>query len=287
MIKTDQKYYHFVVIKEKKENGIISCIDYLKNLSDQKREPINSRNFPKLNHFSFVTNIQYSTSGVTDFSILENKLPPYRYDVVYYNVEEKAVNLLILVFPFSKFAKDMIEKLRVEHGLLRTCSFSAVDIPRAISLNMEDQYTSKYLTKTRISNIEVTLKGEVNLSSIRMTGDNPLKSLTYKALLETKQKIESSNNLEQSKAEINNGKRNTIYENKKIVLACELISDKGKSFGAKIHVDTFGNFKFYLHQNGINFRILPNLLKELLYLECLHETSINPLLRDTPSSDIL
>jgi len=32
---------------------------------------------------------------------------------------------------------------------------------------------------------------------------------------------------------------------------------------------------------------LPNLIKELFQLDCLKETSINPLLRDTPTFDII
>ena len=48
---------------------------------------------------------------------------------------------------------------------------------------------------------------------------------------------------------------------------------------ARIHVDTYGNFRFYVHMKGANLVAIPYFLQLLVSTECLGSVAVNPLLR--------
>ena len=195
-----------------------------------------------------------------DFSINQNGEPPFHYDI--FAILLKQSNLLIVGFPFRLLAKSTIANLISHKSLLKKGNFVKANLNNLIKVNpftdfFEENFTSYF------SSLDLTLTGDTNITSVNLDGDKPLESTLYKSVF-LKLINEDECKLERCtlKCETTPNNSNNIIKSK-----------------ANIHVDQFGNYKFYIHGSGKNIITIPYIFTMLNKYECLESTLINPINR--------
>jgi hypothetical protein len=263
----DQRYYHFVVIEEQKG---LSLGAYWRKVGDL-REPARSLSFTDgdfvVQHRKLRSRRGYARGAVGEkLSEKGDGKPPFLYDVVAMKASLSAASFLIIGFPFAGLALDTVRELIDDHGLLRLGHFVAVDVPGLVGV-MEKGFPVPYRDlASRAVGVQFVVKHDKNLTAIRMGGDDPLSAEIYVRYL--RQKMHS--------------KRMSPDQ---CVLACEREWPPGpawngsRSFRSRIHFDTNGNFKFYVHQHCENIRLLPYALGQLREADLLRRVAHNPLLK--------
>jgi hypothetical protein len=200
-------------------------------------------------------------------SVSKDGSPPYLYDVFAIRLRFHAKTYFVFVFPFAALAREIVDRLIITYNLRRRCDLLRVDLPLLIQHSELPSEVKQ--VRTNIVGLQVTVPDDPALSSLSLGGDNPMKSSIYRSFLQEPIR-----------------KGTTILE--QCILACELqlsgenpdqlAVDQRKS-RARVHLDAFGNFKFYLHINGENLITVPYLIQRLISLDCLDTVSINPLHR--------
>ena len=171
-------------------------------------------------------------------------------------------------FPFLGLASDVITKIITSGDISSSPDFLTVKV-RDLVARFEEEAQTKFKDLTaEVVGLQFVVVNDKNLSRMRIGGDDPLKATIYRDFLSGQFKSEAIN------PDV-------------CVLSCEREWDyahSGKSSGrrmlrSRVHLDLFGNFKFYAHLGCINVQLVPYVLELLNTLKCLDGTSENPLPR--------
>lgn len=254
----DQRYFHFIVLRKL---GDRILTNYLSNIGKSitiERQDFNLANLNfDIQHNQVTSDIPYTRGLVLEnVSTSKDGMPPYNYDLFSFRIESKAQTLFVFAFPFASLGRDIVDNLIAnKSGILLK-----VEVPKLIKIGEREQNLLKEPLRTHIVGFHVVIVDDPTISSLSLGGDDPLKSDIYRDYL-----------------------KSSIYTDKIIpdqcVLACELLDSKEMSTRARIHMDAFGNFKFYVHIKTANLVAIPFLLQKLSSLKCFDEISTNPLRR--------
>lgn len=255
-----QRYYHVVAYES--NNNLYTLQSFWKDCGILKKENIISHDLENfvIEQGKLVTDIKYHF-GEEGFSLNDDDKAPYKYDL--FAVRLKKQNLLIFGFPFKNIAREKLQKIIGQKKILEKGNFIKTDLNKLIKHSNKQTQFSNDSFITHFSGVELVLTAETNISSVNLDGDMPLESNLYR-------------NVFLDKVENNECKL------EKCSLKCETIEHKSNSIPktkSNIHLDLFGNYKFYVHQSGKNIFTIPFLFEMLSKLKCLKTTLINPILR--------
>lgn len=290
MIFVEQKYYHFVVLKEKLNGGFTTLLKKIKELSTDPNPKVELEYSVPLKLIPFVTseNFTYEINyeeekgdQIKNSDSYVYKREEYRpvsfcYDIWHYKINENGINALILLSPFAGLLKYIFKNIG-EDEVDQLCSFYRADINKFIGLIAGDNLLDlKHLTTLGISNLEISFKGDDCLTSMKLTGRNPLNSQTYT-------QIKNAGYLTSAPDDNNHNKEDKTLKNNRLILNGQLLHKNATRMRAKIHVDKFGSFKVYIHAGFKNMSLIPVVFKELSQLNCVEEVNINPVIRPKSS----
>ena len=266
-ILVDQRHFYFIALRD---IGGYRLSDYWEQAGNivmpgQKSTDVIDPEF-EIQHRRLRSAIPYPRGKTLEaVSVSGDKSAPYLYDIFALRIIIGTHSYFIFAFPFAALAREVIDRLIETYHLQRKCDILKVDLPLLIK-NRELQSETGEM-RAHLVGLRVVISGDPALSSLSLGGDDPLESAIYRNYLQRP---------------ISEG--STILE--QCVLACELEYSFGsgdpvkpRKLRTRMHIDAFGNFKFYVHINGENFIIVPYLLKQLRSLNCLNNVSVNPLHR--------
>jgi hypothetical protein len=206
-----------------------------------------------INHLRIESNKQYfSGDGEIDFYLDKNSQPPYIYDILLF--EYPKTGIIVLCMPFKKLAVDIIDSLIKEYNILVTASFLKTDLSKLVASN--NKYTDLTLDSNHFTLRGIILKNKdatSTLSSLQLIGKKPIESPIYK------------NYLQQFIS-------NETFGIKKVTVQC--LSQKSKS---SMLIDYLGNYKFFINEKGNNIKCIDSIFHLLNHLDCLLDTSKNPI----------
>ncbi len=250
-----QRYFHLVAIKS--ETDILKNESLLKELGFKIEKNYDEIDEIEILQLSIISNIPFYR-GEQDFSVKGNNMAPFKYDSMLINLVKLKISILCL--PFKLLTKVVIESLINNHKLLSKNTFVKVDLDKLIKSNDEHtDYVDNDISYF-FSSVNLTLTEESALSSVKLDGDKPLDSMLYKSIFKEKI-LEGKCKLE-----------------KCILKSSTSISNKPNIPNTKsaMHVDKYGNYKFYMHSTGNNITTVPLVFEHINKMECLIETPINP-----------
>lgn len=205
--------------------------------------------------FRMESNTQYfKGEGSEEYYLNKHGLPPYIYNIIV--LRNIKANVLILCVPFKKLIIEIVDSLINEFKILTNSRFVKIDLEKLINYNK--QYTDFRLDKSHFVLYSIILKtnGESYLSSLKLLGKKPLDSILYKKYI-----------------------RNMISNNefgiKRIAIKCK----KSYNVIASLHIDRFGNYKFFLNEKGRNLACINDVFSLLNNLKCFIYTFNNPTLQ--------
>lgn len=253
-INLTKRYYHFVVISKKNNlnmSDIWNIVPYKlsKHLSHKVTKKLLGM---EIQHRQIETNEPFVQRGEEN----ENQKPPYFTDIFILQVD----NYLILLYPFKIIARRCIEELLAK---LNGLEFWKLNMNNFIQSNFENT-AKQIVTDLGISvlGINVAVKGVDNINSVSIEGEHPLDSNFYKDSLKTP--IEAGT---------------YTIDNILIKSSIAITTNSYPKSRAKVHLDFFGNGKFFIHIGGKNLLSMALLWKSLLESKCLYSTEENPIPR--------
>jgi hypothetical protein len=268
---TDQRYYHFVALRD---NGRYSLPVYWRQIGDvaplsgEQRDVSTSTS--EVQHRQLKLPKPYARGGVLQaISKSKDGSPPYLYDLFGIKTRLGRDAFFVLVFPFAGLALDMVTTLIAQHNLLRAGELQRVDLGTLVKCFENGAQTEFHDLISQVVALQFVVADDKCLSGMRLGGDDPLNSKIYRESL---------------RPEV---KRGFLHPDL-CVLSCEqewrraTHGDDSQGHGtirSRLHIDAFGNFKFYVHIGCCNIPLIPYALGLLYSLKCLQKTSGNPLLR--------
>lgn len=264
----DQRHFHSIVLRD---TGGYSLTEYWKQLGNtvmgRQMDEITYPDF-EIEHRRLRDNFPYPRGKLLEIvSASHDGSPPYFYDLFALRIKYGRSTYFVFAFPFAALGRVIVDNLINNHGLRKRCDILKVQL--SVLVQHERRSEESGQLRTKVVGLHVVIPGDPLLTSLTLGGDNPMGSTLYRDYLqEPIQKGQS-----------------TLEE---CVLACELEQSTDKPAKAleverhlrsRMHMDQFGNFKFYVHVRGGNLVIIPHLLKKLISLNCLDRASQNPLNR--------
>lgn len=265
----DQRYYHFVVLRD---GGGFSLPAYWKRIGNVL-EPTRSAAFSEdrfvVQHRK-LRSAKAFARGVVSQALSEHGegRPPYLYDLVGARVELRDASYFLLGFPFVGLALDVVGDLLSSGGLVKTGEFVGVDVPKLVDV-MEKGVVNRFEEiSTRVVSLQFVVTDDKSLTAVRLGGDDPLSAEIYLKFL--RRRVLSG-----------------FVRPDLCVLACEkewrpgkeVTSGGGRPFRSRLRVDGHGNFRFYAHVDCSNLRLLPYAIGQLRAAACLRRVLSNPLSR--------
>lgn len=266
-LKLEQHYFHFIVLGNVASLSLVDCWKHIGKVR-RTQSPIVSHDGFEIEHRVLNSDEPYSRSDIAA-SVRGDSKGPFPYDVFAMKVRTKRNAYIVAAFPFAALARDTVGTLRRAVSARKRVDFQKANVASLIGQADNGIVADDF--RAGVVGIQVASKGDPDLRSVCLGGEHPLKSSLYKEFLQTQ--IEKE------------GKKFRIEH---CILACELdqprdeLSDHGRTtptLRSRARIDTFGNFKFYIHLGGANLIVIPRLLQVLDGLKCLDRVAINPLLR--------
>ncbi|MDL5051914.1 hypothetical protein QQ054_38570 [Oscillatoria amoena NRMC-F 0135] len=248
----DKRYYYFVAL----EGNLLDLKSIIYNCLNIKtvKNSFNSDSYD-IENVIVESNLQFFNSN-QDNSVNGDGQPPFQYTVFIVGIPNSEI--LVLGFPFKSLAKEITNKLSLDRNLLKSGSYLK---PRFDDLILLDE--SKFTNDDwlmNFSSLDLELGGESDVSSVRLSGDRPINSTLYKkTFLSLIKKDECSL---------------TGCSLKCQVVSSEYLVTRSR---ANIHVDLYGNYKFYVHTSGRNVNTIAYLFIFLKKYNCIKSTFINPI----------
>lgn len=259
---------HYVIALQFKGDSNYTIDNYWRDCKEQK--PIEKAvtkliDDYEVSHYKYITDISHhrGTNRVFSYNTEKNKRgeliqeKPYCYDL--FAIRMSQSNIMILVFPFKELAEVILERLRGRKVMI-LADFIKPVLTSLLMIGHSEEFKGNEYT-SRFSSVDLTLGNNPNLTSVCLTGDRPLETKIYKDIF--KRIV---------------GKESTLDK-----CALKFESDQPAPGLAKstanIHMDRFGNYKFYLHASSNNLLSLAALFRLLESYDCLEFTSSNPLNR--------
>ncbi len=263
-----KRYYHFIVLRKIEKysfsefwnniGSIFTGVHYSKNIS--------FKNF-EIQHKRLKSNTLFARGALfKEISLNKDGNPPYLYDLFAIKTSILSDEFYLLIFPFSAMARIVIDNLITKHLLRKMCDIITARVPSIIlteDLNIDEEID------TSVVSLDIVIKDDNNLSLLKIGGDSPLNSDLFKNHV--------LNNINEK-----------YFNPYKCGLSCGLsYSDDSLSHSirSRVHMDIFGNFKFYIHIDGKNLIVLPFFIKRLISIDCLNTVSLNPLLRQDDNNN--
>ena len=267
----DQRYYHFIALRVTDSYRLTEYWNQLENVTtvDGNMSDLTYSDL-EIQHRRLRSHTPYTRGNLLEtVSAAEDGMPPYDYDLFALRINTENQTYLVFVFPFIALGRVVIDTLNANSDFIKKGVIQKVDLG---TLVRHEEIAADNLAdpiRTRIRGLQVLMLSDTALSSVRLDGDNPLKSSIYQNYL---------------RESLHKGRTNL----KQCVLACELqwppqqtnqSSVNQRSLRARIHMDIFGNFNFYIHIGGENCLLIPYLIQKLDSLKCLDKGPMNPLWR--------
>jgi hypothetical protein len=174
--------------------------------------------------------------------------------------DHKALNVMMLGFPFKRLMNDMAHRLATDYGIVAGGNFVKVDMGKLILANEGETELSIDGNQFFLAGVNLTVSGDSYLSTVKLAGDKPLDSELYKVYFKPR-----------------------VHDNKsrleRCTMKCKVVSNsdlENTRMVSSIHIDKFGNYKLYVHSQGRNLTALPAIFEFLDSIECLADTPYTP-----------
>lgn len=249
-INQTQRYYHFVVLR-----GEAKRIR-ARFFADQK---IHRGDLLKLSKMCTVRSLRVTSDfqyyrGNDDISV-NGKLV---FDGVLF--DHRGLDLIILGFPFKRLMNDMVRHLVTDYDIVAGGNFVNVNMGKLILANEGETELSMGTNQFFLAGVNLTVSGDSYLSTVKLEGDKPLDSELYRVYFKPRVHDKKSR-LERCTMKCKVGPTPDL-ENARTV--------------SSIHIDKFGNYKLYVHNQGRNLTSLPVIFEFLDSIDCLSETPYTP-----------
>ena len=187
-----------------------------------------------IEHAKYTSDRLYYGGFSQDFSVNANRSAPYQYDL--FAIQIKRLNIFLFGFPFQAIAKDIIDDFMPRH--FSNGKFQKIDLKRLVKTELKDAEEEAYNAK--FGGVAIKLSGDLNITSVNLDGLKPLESDIYTQFF---------------KSSIENDSAYCSVE--KCVIKFQIKHEDHFISAANIHLDLFGNFKFYMHRTGSTIYNLP------------------------------
>ncbi len=264
----DQRYYHFIAMRTDSEASLST---HWRKFADTQRAPKPvefSSAVCEVQHRKLRSRTSYARGAVAQ--LLSEKgdgLPPFFYDVFLARLIAKGESYILFGFPFAGLALELSGGIAARESASGRGEFQGALVPRLLTtLEKSNPRRFDELT-TRVVGVQFKVEDDKSLSAVRLGGDDPLGAGIYREYI--KERIDRGEVLPDT-----------------CVLACErewasTLDRPGEtqSFRSRIHVDAYGNFKFYAQVGLANLRLLPYAIGQLKLWGALRPVAGNPLRR--------
>jgi len=256
-LKSSQRYFYIVGFKYKAEVNLNKVCKSLKVRIKKTFKHSNDKLRYNIWNLLILSNDQYF-SGKQDFSENNDGKAPYVYDTIL--IELKQSNTVLFMFPSKLLGLKMVSKLMSGNEYLSKGKFIKPDIHKLVkSIKSKDIISTHF--SAHLSSVGLKLNDDIELSRIKLEGDRPLNTTLYK---ETFLKL------------INKDEYLADLCSVKIDLEENHLSELPNTT-ASINMDSYGNFKCYIHSSGLNLHSFPLMLGFLNEKKCIEQTSLNPM----------
>jgi hypothetical protein len=265
----DQRYYHFVLLREVRTFSLKS---YWRMIGDAFAFKM-SENWAldpyPLQHRKLRMHASYARGAIAEvMSERGGGRPPFLYDVFAAKIDLRGDSYFLFGFPFAALAMTIMDNLIHKQNLLRYGELLGVDVQKLISI-MEEGIQDRFeKLETHVVGVQFVVTDDKSLTAVRLGGDAPLSAQIYVDFLRRKR---------------NAG----VFLPDRCVLACEREGDVNnrtnrgvipRAYRSRVHVDGYGNFKFYAQVGCSNLGLLPYTIGQLRAIACLRKVVTNPLL---------
>ena len=193
--------------------------------------------------------------------------PPFLYDLFACLVGFGKDTYLVFGFPFAALAVEVIDYL-FDRGFLKNTEFQGVDLGRLLSEDRRPLPTYEGLGSSVVG-VQFVVTDDKSLTAVRLGGHDPFHAQIYELFL--RKKFEER-----------------LWLPDQCVLACERQVERkedekaispGLAIRSRLHIDKFGNYKFYMHSSCSNAALMPYAIAQIRAAGCLQKVQGNPLRR--------
>jgi hypothetical protein len=265
----DARYYHFVVVK-----GGTSIAAYWKQLRGmgaleraKAHIAVESPRFT-LEHRKLRLDKSYARGEVALHLSEEGRgRPPFLYDLFAFQVGFGKDTYLVFGFPFAALAVDVVSYL-FDRGFWENAEFQGVDLGRMLSEDLRPLPAYEGLGSSVVQ-VQFVVTDDKSLTAVKLGGHDPFHAQIYELFL--RKKFEER-----------------LWLPDQCVLACERQVERkedGKPISvglvtrSRLHIDKFGNYKFYMHSLCSNAVLMAYAIAQIRAAECLQKVHGNPLRR--------
>jgi hypothetical protein len=250
-LKQTQRYYHLIALKGTKK---IIKRAFFNDWNIKEVFTYSVENDYTVSQMAMTSDKQYYQGEIEDAQDISNTAP-FTYDIVI--VECLKTDITVMCFPFKKMSVDITAALLSKYNILVKSRFIKADLHKLIHAN--DDTTDLFYEQNHffVGGVFFSI-GDSCLSTVKLAGDRPLDSTLYKEYFR--------DNLSR-------------YELEKSVLKCKVGVNSDEQvikLSSTFHVDKFGNYKLYMQSKGKNLLTVSAIFDLLNHIECLAETSNNP-----------
>lgn len=259
----DQRYFHFLTFLEEQPFRLST---YFRGEVFTPGRSVSYRDsFCFVEHHKLCSSERYARGEVADsLSEKGHGRPPYFYDVLTARSTVGGTPYVLLGFPFVSLARQVTARMFDRTRRFRPGTLQRADVARLFA-ELEAGARVFEGLHTSIVGVSFKVADEICLTTVRISGDQPLKAEVYENYLKPK---------------IGPG---LISPNECTVACYRSWSGSTAEDGAidesrsRVRVDAFGNMRFYVHVNCNNLRLISYLFRQLAEFSCLRTASQNPL----------
>jgi hypothetical protein len=260
----DQRYYHFILWKTKRDLSLPALWRRIGDVVDPVR-PLGSRNsLYSIQHRKLRSETSYGRAGIAaELSENGKGEPPFYYDVFVMTIDVERISYLLIGFPFVNLGLESVKKLLEKHRFEEESEHQCVYVPRLLP-QLEDGLppTHDGLT-TRVVGVQWSVQSDASLTSIRLGGDAPLKADLYLEYLRPLAR--------QKKSPLLPEQCSLAFEGEVPVEGSAGRGPIAAFVRSRLHVDLDGSFRFYTQAGCRNINLLPFAIRNLWSLGCIEK----------------
>ena len=267
----DQRYYHFVAVKD---SGL-TLSAYWRKVAEiggierpRVQVPVQAPHF-NLEHRKLLYEVPFARGATAESLSQQGKgAPPFLYDLFAATMESQGESYLLLGYPFSMLALTIVNSLE-DRGFSKNAEYQKVNLTKWLSAKNRPFKAFEGLSSNVVS-VQFVVTGDDSLTAVRLGGPDPFAAEIYREFLKPK------------------------FDHGSLVpdlcaLACDRQSEIGmsmtKTLHSRLHVDKYGNFKFYMHAGCTNATLLPYAIGQIAAAKCLIGALKNPILKIEKEED--
>jgi hypothetical protein len=258
----DQRYYHFLLWKIKRELSIPVLWRRVGDMVEPARQLGSRSSNHVIQHKKLKSERNYARAGIAEaLSANGDGRPPFYYDVFVMTVDAEGVSYLLIGFPFVSLALETLSTLLGKYRLKDEWEQQCVYVPRLLPLLEHGQPSTHEGLTTRVVGIQWSVQSDASLTSIRLGGDAPLKADLYIDYLRPLAR--------QKKSPLLPERCSLAFEQEVPVSESTDKEAVTALVRARVHVDLDGGFRFYAQAGCRNIGLLPYAVRHLWSLSCL------------------